>query len=625
MSSNLQAVQRGSAEQSDYFKKAAQAAYSGVLSFGATLANIGGKGAGIVSPMTKAPYKALKNKADPYLQEQQDIYQKNVAESPSLLAPRIGGELLGSAPLGGLFGQLAKAPGAVGSMLPRGLQTLGKYATAGLTGSAGAGAYGAMQYEPGQEGLLNMDRAKEYATNPIAPLLGMGGAALSTYGQRTANMASAQNRAFGAKVLNRDVKKSGKAVDMVFDSIPLIGGEATRLQQRTTFIPAVGKFVKSLSANTVHKTQSGTKNLEVAAQQSIKSATARITAAEKNIWKPINDVQSKIVLGGTKVQDLKVKAVELIDSHGAEISQMNPGLGNAINKLFIKSTKHNPTFEDLKSAKSVISEYLYGGKKELSRPAYQAVHGFLRGVYNNLDDSIAKVNPALVDSYHAANAFTASKHEMFNQAGKQFQNAVVDNANAYAFVRKLVTEPSPTKVGRMAAPFTGKELNTMRAGIINKHLKDSLNVKGELDLDKFLKLTSQEKNTKEIMGSTYQMLSGLREAMKPVQESLTRSQSERMGGSIMRTGQAAMLGGAAYGAMSAPGITGAIVGSVAAINYLANNSPVKKALISLTRARNNPKLLEALTKRVTPMLQRLGVAAMPQEDGSITIKKEGEE
>ena len=582
-----------------------QATYRGLLSFGATIANIATK-----------PFPKANQAVQEHVKSQESIYQRNVQEHPSLAVNKLIGELAGTAPLGPAFGALGKLPGMVGSALPRGLQTLGRYGTAAATGTAGGAMFNATQYDPNNPQLLNMDAARKGLSNPLPAMMGMGGTFANRYLQQTQNLGQAQDQSFGAIVLNRDVGKAStkQVADTVFQSMPIIGDAGRRAAQNTSFIDATNKMIKSISIDVAEKTagMSGTRALDFAAKKAINTAHNRITTVELQKWDPINKVANKIQIGGIKTQAIKSDAQKLLETYGPEIQNDNPGLYTAINRLFVKSEKAAPTFKDLQNSKSMISSYFYNPKKDLSRPAASEVSNFIKGLYNNLDDSIQKVDPSLVKIYHEANAFTAEKHKMFLNAGPTFNKAVADNANAYSFVKKLITEDSPTRIEQRLSLFNRDEASILRAGILSKHLKTSIDeTSGKFNLSKFLDLTSQEKNIKELMGPTYQSLKGLQDIMRPAQvaEDLTRQggMSGGMSGNLVRSMQVALPTAAAVGAVTAPQTTATIIASAAAAAKISQYSPIKSMLIAASRASGNPRILEYMKNQIYRKMQQAGL------------------
>ena len=607
-------------------KANAQAAFTGVLSFGASL--LGGLPNIDKNNQMFTPKRNLA--AD--VKSQNDQYTANLAKyGQGLQVPYMAGQVAGSSFLNPAMKGIMAAPGLAAQYLPTGLKTIGKLATGAVSGMAAGGLFGAATYDPSNPEGGNIQAAEEYGLNPLSAGLGVVGSSLGSWAAQANKLAQAESKGYGTMVMNRDLKPKVKVLaDNTYGSLPVIGDASTRLAQQQSFIPGIQKFIKSISAEVGENiaTSSGTNTLNSAVKSALKSVKTRITADEKAIWSPIDDVANKIFLDGSEFQSIKQKVRDFVNTH-SEITVTNKGLWSFLQKGILDSKKPHQTFEQLKQTKSMIQKYL-NGKHSMSQPASEDGYKLVQGLYENLDQSIYKVDPALVPAYHKATAFTAAKYKMFNEAGNSFkaaykatdlEKAVADNAAAYDFATTLIKENSPDQIKASMAMFTSAEANKIRAGIVGKALKESIHPStNNFNINKFLKLTSEEKNIDVLMGSTYQSLKGLNELMQPVQQALNTMNK----GKEFKQGIAygAMGGGAALDPIS----TAAVVASTAALVKISHYSPLKRILIAVTGAKTNPRLLEKISKEAHSKLQRYGLIIGATPDGSphVQSKEEGQ-
>lgn len=597
--------------------KAAQAAYTGVLSFGSSLhklATWASKGTPTVMNPLGPILEATAPTVNKYVDKQNATYQENLKQYPGLKVPNMIGQFVGSAPLSPAMGAINKIPGLVGDVLPTGLKTIGKYAAGAGSGMANAGLYGALSYGgPDNQDPINVKAAKELGLNPLSAIFGMAGTGIQSYMKQTNKLQQAEKQGFGSIVLNRDLKPMAKKpLDTLFGSVPIIGDTGRRFAQRQSFTKGTETLIKSISNDIGDvSTMSGTQALNKAAINAITNMKSRLGSEESKLWAPINAVQNKIIIDPLKIQTLKGAATKLLDFHGPEIKQATPGLSTAINRLILQHADDKPmSFSDLKTTKTLLNNYLHGTKSKLSLPAKQDIHQFIDDIYTGLDTSISKLDPKLVEQYHAANAFTSEKYKMFDSAGSEFKKAIIDNANAYKFMKALINEQSPSKVVQKMAPFNANEANQIRAGILAKHLKTSIDpISGDFNIADFINKTSAEKNIKELMGPTYKALEGLQNVMKPAQQALL-SQNNMQPGMQYGAPMAATAGIATKTAATA-----AVIASAGVLAKISQYSPLKRLLISAANLSNNPRLLEKIGQGINTQMQRAGIIMEPREDG----------
>lgn len=608
-----------------------QAAYRGLLSFGSSIANALTKvkdGAAKtaldflapLNPVLDTIRPQLNKQINDYMGGQDKTYQENLKQYPSIQAANMIGQFAGSAPLNPLMSGLSKLPGLVGDALPTGLKTAGKYATGAGVGAANAGLYGATSYDPNNKDTLNYQAAKDMATNPINAALGAAGTGASSYLKQTQKLKDAEDNAYGSIVLNRDLKPNLKPIaDKVFGSMPLIGDAGRRAAQEQSFIPGVENFIKSLSSNVgdIVGNSSGRDIVDKTASNVFNKAADRIATQEQSAWAPINAVEGQIKINPMKIEDLKNKATNILDTNGAEIKDSSPGLASSMQR-FVDDSKGNYTFTDLKNFKSTISNYINAPKADFTKQTQNLVHDYVSNMYEGLDNSIKDVDPSLVEKYHEANAFTSAKYQMFNQAGGDFKKAIADNANSYQFMKKLMSEQSPTALQNMLKPFSPGETADIQSSVLAKRFKDSLDPgTNNLNVSKFLKATSPQSTTPNIVGGdTFNALQGLQTVMR---QNVAAEPKGLLGQAVEKGMTLGHIGGAAAGGFVNPAATAGVVASAAALAKISQYSPLKRALIGISNITGNPRLLEKMSRGISSNIQRAGFSIEKGADGNTHI------
>ncbi|MFW9927768.1 MAG: hypothetical protein ACFFD1_00065 [Candidatus Thorarchaeota archaeon] len=639
-----------------------QALYRGALKFGATVANMAIYGANKFK-MAFLPdelAKFGKKMINKHVTNQEKIYEKNKEQYPGL------GLLSGIGEFGSSFvlpvGKVAELPGAVAKLAPYGLKTAAKYGTAAISGSALGGLFSGMHYDPNSESGFNVEAAKNAAISPISMGLGIGGAALAGYGSKASKFAEAKGKSFGIPILNRDLASPAKKgfLDTIWAAIPGIG-DYRRLSQNRAIFPATQKLIKTMSKEVADQLQlkGGASSHEIinqASQKVFNTAQKRITQAEDAVWAPINANAKNIRLDNNAKDYLFNLKNNFIREYGEELKSVKPGLYKYINDRFIKNESQNIkeplnllnessnvlketssgtyslgskiknttnettnkgiiTFENLKNYKSRIQKML-GGDTALSHDAKNGIKKYISDLYDNLDNSIAKVNPALVDKYHEATAFTREKYNMFDNAGDTFVDAINKTTNAYYFTDKLVREKNPATIGKMLSPFTNKETMQLKASVIGSAVKNSINEgTGKMDLNKFLNLTGQNKNLNAILGENYQALKGLREIMQPINEALKLQNPNSTRGVVSRTLQKITTYGVPAATYLNPVVTAEIAAPVSVLNLISQYSPLKRTLAAIPGIKNNPELLDYMTQKASNLLQRSGFVLQSNNQG----------
>jgi hypothetical protein len=201
------------------------------------------------SPLGDAYQKAIQD-ADAGVEAEQ---QKNI-DTYTGFYPQVGefaGEMLATAPAGGLFGAAAKGAQAAGQLAPAGLKTIAKYGTSALGGAAAIGALESQRYNPNNPtALFNTEATQNALENPLSYALPALGTKLSTWAQASRKLGETKEVVPNIRAV--DLKEAGPArkfQQQFFGFLPALTGFGKQVKELDQIGGDLDNFVRNVSGN----------------------------------------------------------------------------------------------------------------------------------------------------------------------------------------------------------------------------------------------------------------------------------------------------------------------------------------------------------------------------------------
>lgn len=519
-------------------------------------------------------------------------------------AGQVGSEMLTTAPVGGILGQVGKGAAALGELAPTGLKTLAKYGTSILGGAGALASTETQRFDPNNPGqLINKDAAENALKNPMSYLLPAIGTKIATW--MDASRALGKAKEVIPSIMARDIKPdsaSKTASQMVFDSLPNLTGMGKRVNQMADIGDDIGRFISQTASKDY--TPVYAKNYIQTAGQELQNTLKKVDKAGDVLWNkpfktaPIQDVQG--------VKDEAISAIDLLKGSGVPLE------GSSIKFIQAGLRKDKMTVDDAKKLQSLISKASIdangvgeGIGAELSNKLRDHKDNILGYIQSSL-------TPEQMKDFTAARTYSSNVFQMYREAPKLNQ-AIVDERAARGVIKDLTSEAevTPKKILNTLSPEARMATAQYK---VAKALEDS-DTAGKINLNTFLDKTAEYTQTPEILGTAaYKSLQGLNKYLNSINNA----------GSVGWWRSAAMLGAATGGAATA-GVTmgapaaAAAVASYAAAHFIANHSPLKTVLHAMTKDLSDTtyKHLESI---VTKHLTRAGF--LISEDGVLQHKDE---
>lgn len=553
-----------------------------------------------VLPLGKGYKKAI-NTASQALDQMQE-FNKAQYESNLPGVSEFAGEMAATAPIGGVFGQLSKGAKYVGESIKGSkllgstesgasalASTLGKSAQYGTAGIGGAGILAgqeSLRYDPNNpDQAFNTSAASEALQNPLSYALPMVGTKLESWLGKAQRLDEAKQVI--PKIMSRQVEPQGPLSPLknnFLDSFSNITDTGKQIQ--------LDKNLGADVSNYIAKTANSPEVLfakdykEIAGQEMTKSLN-KLNKLEDSIWdqpfktKPVNDVEG-----------IKVEASNILDI----ISNVKTAVPKAtLTEKLVKdiSNKNTFTVDETKqlysTAGRLYSELKDNNQSGLANPILSK----LQDIRENLMDSIQNsLSPQDLKDFSTARTFSAKKFSFLDNSPK-IQKALNSELDSRKLIADLISEAEVTDKQKIIGLMNADGRKAASAAKLSSALEGST-TNGRLNIDSFLKKTSEASLTPDILGNkSYQSLQGLRKYLQGINESKGSSFSK-------------ILAGANLVSLGLPVL-------------IANHSPLKTLFAAMNR--NVPgATFENMSKLVTKHLTRAGY--FMQDDGSMIHKSE---
>lgn len=526
-------------------------------------------------PLGKDYQERIKRADEAVEREQQSNIQTYGSLYPKI--GEIGGELLATLPVGGLYGKVTQGAQALGKTLPLGFQTIGKYGASALGGAGVLAGMETQRYDADRpDQLLNTEAAVDALKNPLSYVLPAVGTKLSTWADKSRQLGVAKESVKG--IMARDILEPGpirKVSHQFFDSLPMLTGLGKRAKQIEHIGDDIQRFISKVSGGNEAVLS---KDLIKFAGTKVQSALQRIKRGGDQLWN--QPFKTKVIADTQGVKDNVLNAIDILKGSGIPLE------AKTIKFLNQGMRKGGITVEDVKNLQSIIGDAAINAKNAGAGGIGNRMSKELIDTKNGLLDEIQKsLSPADMKDFMAAREYSARQFQMYKEAPK-LQKALESEVASRKLIKDLLseTEMSPKKsVMNIMSPRGQK---AVQAAKIAKALEDS-DIDGKINLTSFLNKTSEKTQTPEILGNqTYKALQGLNKYLSSVNEASQGNWWK----------QATLMGGLAAGGSAVAGPSALIAYPVA--TFIANHSPLKTALHALTK-----KLPDSTYKYLTQSIE----------------------
>lgn len=515
----------------------------------------------------------------------------------------VGGETLATLPVGGALGLTGKAATLVGKAAPTGLKTLGKYGTSAAGGAGVLAGTESQRYDPENPGqLINTKAAGETLSNPLAYALPALGTKLSTWAKASKDLGAAKE--VFPNIMARNLKEPGATTTLsnMFFGIPsALTGMGKQAKQVNMIGDDISAFIRKVAGTKEAQTAD---NLTEYSANIVQSTLKKMDRAENKIWD--QGFKSTALKNPQDVKDEVINAIDLLK--GSAIG----GESTTINYLKKGIQKGDLNVEDVKKLNTLISGASINARNLEGGVGNQLAEGLSQIKDNLLNHIQNSLSPEQMKNFSAARAFSANKFELFKSA-PLLQRAIHDDTSAHKLVNTLTSEAGVLPPKRAAVGILSEGGKDMLAATKLQQALESSDIAGHINLNSFLKKTSDYSQTKEIMNEkAYGALQGLNKYLKNINDSskLGMGKMAVVGGGLASAAGAGALGAGATGLM-APLV------AYGAATFIANHSPLKTLLNALTK--NLPSsTYDAVVRNIEKHLTRAGY--FMSEDGILKSK-----
>lgn len=550
--------------------------------------------------------KAIK-KVDSDIEAEQ---QKNIKTYDSW-APEGGeltGELLATAPAGGLLGGVAKGANALANVAPQGLKLLSRYGTAGVGGAGVLSGTEAMQYQGGE---FDYGKAaetfKEGMTSPLAYVAPMAGQALGRYLDKS----RAYNKVVdeGIDVLPRDLKEkgAGRTLSYLFyDSLPMMTNMGRRVQQLQDIGDTIGNVVRKVSGTTEAMTSNDLINY---AGKNLQMGLQGLKAKETLLWdKPF----AKTIISDTKsVMDIGKQAQEII----ADVSL--PTVNRTIKQIDRLLGKGNQmTVEDVKVLRSQISKAAsdaYALPGGTGSEIGQELSALRNQLYDPMANSMSKAD---LKDFRAATTFSKNQFELEDSL-PAVKKAIKSEIEANKIIEGIIKDSTTFDKSVAMGLMSDKGQRAAKGAIIAKALEQAADDKG-VNLTSFLKKVAPAEGTstaEKMLGKEYQHVEGLAKHLTAINEAKRIGSFGKFAAIGTGAGAAAGLGVAASsGTGNSDWSTTAAIASYPVMLFAANH-PTLKRLLGATTKKMSDSTYKHITNKIQDLFTRGGF--LYNADGSL--------
>lgn len=569
---------------------------------------------GIMSmfPGGKAYQNALK-KVDADIEAEQ---QKNIKTYDSW-APEGGelaGELLATAPAGGLLGGVTKGANALANVAPTGLKALGRYGTAGVGGAGILSGTEALQYQGDEfDPAKAAEKFKEGMTNPLSYVAPMAGQALGRYLDKSRAFQKVTDE--GIDVLPRDLKEKGAGRTLsylFFDSLPMMTNMGRRVQQLGDIGETIGNVVRKVSSMPEAMTSNDLINY---AGKNLQMGLKGLKAKETLLWdKPF----AKTIIGDTTlVNDIGNQAKEIM----SEVAL--PTVNRTIKQIDRLLKKENLTVEDVKQLRSTISKSAsdaYALPGGTGAEVGQELSALRNKLYEPMESAMS-VND--LKDFRAATTFSKSQYELEDSL-PAVKKAIKSEIEANKIVESIIKDSVTFDKAAAMNLMSDKGQRAAKGAIIAKALEQSADDKG-VNLTSFLKQVAPAKGTstaEKLLGNEYQHIEGLAKHLSAINEAKRIGSFGKFAAIGTGAGAAAGLGVAASnGSGNSDWSTTAAVVAYP-VMLMAANHPVLKRLLGASTRKLSDSTYKHINSKIQDIFTRAGY--LYNEDGTMSKKGDDE-
>lgn len=538
--------------------------------------------------------------------------QKNIKTYDSW-APQGGelvGELLATAPAGGLLGGVAKGANALANVAPTGLKALSRYGTAGIGGAGVLSGTEAVEYQGGEFDFGKAgEKFKEGMTSPLSYVAPMAGQALGRYLDKSRAFQKVTDE--GIDVLPRDLKEkgAGRTLSYLFyDSLPMMTNMGRRVQQLGDIGETIGNVVRKVSGTTEAMTSD---DLIKYAGKNLQMGLQGLKAKETLLW---NKPFAQTVIGDkTLVSDIGKQAQEII----SEVAL--PTVNRTVKQIERLLKKENLTVEDVKQLRSTISKSasdafaLPGGT---GAEVGQELNALRNKLYEPMESAMG-VND--LKDFRAATTFSKSQFELEDSL-PAVKKAIKSEIEANKIVESIIKDSVTFDKTKVMGLMSEKGQRATKGAIVAKALEQAADDKG-VNLTTFLKKvapTEGKSTAEKLLGNEYQHIEGLAKHLSAMNEAKRIGSFGKFAAIGTGAGAAAGLGiAASNGSGNSDWKNTAAVVAYPVMLFAANH-PVLKRLLGASTRKLSDSTYKHITNKVQDIFTRAGY--LYNEDGSMSKK-----
>lgn len=531
--------------------------------------------------------------------------QKNIKTYNSIapVVGELGGELLATAPAGGLLGGVAKAANAVADIAPTGLKLLGKYGTSGLGGASVLSGTDALQY---QGDAFDVGKAAGTFTqdmsSPMSYALPMVGTAIGKYLDKTKALANAPEGALPRDLMTGTPKK---LYNMMFDSIGMmspVGARAAQLENIGKPIEAVIRGIAGIEGKV------NAEDMKTLASKYIQNGLKHLDAKETLLWENGGFKSAAVNNLDELLPEIKT-AQELIQ----RIKLPSYSQTNALLDESLKGLKDGKvTFEDIKNMGGILGNaatdaYSQGGG------TWTQIGSTLSNIRKTLlDKASGNLSGEQLKAYKTAQAFTKSQYELQDSI-PLVKDAITDEFSARKIVENILSDSKLFDKSSAMGIASNKGQAIIKGAKVAQALSNATGDTG-VNLTSFLKEVAPQyttSGTEKLLGDEYKYIAGLAKHLSAVNEAKKIGNSNKFAATAIGAGAITGLG--ATGNLNWDNAKA--IAPYAAMLFAANN-PVLKRLLGYTTKNVSDSTYKYMTDKIQNLFTRGGF--IYNDDGSIS-------
>ncbi len=523
----------------------------------------------------------------------------------------LGGELLTTAPVGGVLGGVSKAAQAVGKALPYGLKTLGKYATAGSGGALTLSALESQKFDPANpDAPYSAEQFETSLKNPVSAIAPMLGTKLATWADKARELNQAKE--IFPNIMARHLKEPGSArqlTSILTDSVQNLTGFGKGVKLAEGIGDDISNYINTLSGGIAAKYS---KDYKTVAAKEFQGALQNLKKGQDEMWdKPFKTAP---ISNAEEIKDIAIQAQDILKDSGI------PTAGKASKLITQGLRKGNLTVNDVKNIASDIGN--------AAGDAYNMGGGTAAKMGQGLSDirqqliGAAQKNLSGNDlaDYTAASTYSKNYFETMSQSSR-IKDALYSELDAKNVIKSMMSEAEAIDKAKTLNLMTNTGQKATWAAKMAKALEDSgFEGTDKVNLSTFVNATRQSSQLPELMGDTYNAVTGLNKYLTAIQQSGEHKLSKYVGA----LGAVAGAGAVASGTAAIP-----VVAAIASYNVLAslaNRSPLKSLLGILGKAGEKAtgnKLSDSVYKHITNKVENLLIRGgyFLTEDGALEKKE----